>query len=204
MRRRSRAGGEPVKTRRRKTVTPKRRNATKSARGRSSSVAGQKPEVAQLIRELDEAHQQQTATADVLKIISRSTFDLQSVLDTLVESASRLWRADAASIRLARDGLYHHVASHGYTPEQHRYMTRHPVKPNRGSIVGRGVSEGKVVQIEDTKADPEFTVTNVSGFENVHTTLGVPLLREGKPIGISKREFTIDQLEHYIQGEIAA
>jgi len=143
-------------------------------------------QVTALIRELKEAREQQAATADVLKVISRSTFDLQIVLDTLAESAARLCRADRASIRLGRDGFFHHVANYGYTAEQHQYMNEHPIpaKPDRGSVVGRVLSAGKTVQIEDTKADPEFRVTNVPGFENVHTTLGVPLLREGKPIGM--------------------
>jgi two-component system NtrC family sensor kinase len=135
---------------------------------------------------LEEALEQQAATSEVLRVISRSAFDLQAVFDTLVESAARLCRADRASIRLDRDGFFHHVANHGYTAEQNQYMNEHPIpaKPDRGSVVGRVLSAGKAVQIEDTKADPDFRMTNVPGFENVHTTLGVPLLREGKPIGM--------------------
>src|SRR5262249_36555091 len=137
--------------------------------------------------ERDEALEQQTATFEVLRVISRSAFDLQAVFDTLIKSVAHICRADRASIRLSRDGFFHHVASYGYTPEQDQYMNEHPVpaaKPDRGSIVGRVLSAGKAVQIEDTKADPEFKITNVPGFENVHTTFGVPLLRVGKPIGV--------------------
>ncbi len=93
--------------------------------------------------------QQQTATADVLKVISRSTFDLQVVLNTLVESAARLCRADKATIRLVKDGSYHHVASYGFTPEHEEYMKHRSLTPDRGSVVGRVVLEGKAVQIED-------------------------------------------------------
>ena len=143
-------------------------------------------ELRQRTDDLSESLEQQTATADVLKVISRSTFDLQVVLETLIESASKLCRADKASFRLARGEFFHHVASFGYTTEQHRYMVEHPVlaKPDRGSTIGRVLVEGKAIQIEDTKGDPEFRMTNVPGFENVHTTLGVPLLREGRPIGV--------------------
>ena len=184
MRRRSKTGGETVKTRRRKTLT--RRTASKAARRRGLPAAGQETEIARVTRERDEAQEQQTATSEVLRVISRSAFDLQAVFDTLVELAARLCRADRASIRLAKEGFFHHVASYGYTPEQHQYMNEHPVpaRPDRGSIAGRVLSAGKAVQIEDTKADPKFRMTNVSGFENVHTTAGVPLLREGKPIGV--------------------
>jgi GAF domain-containing protein len=137
-----------------------------------------------LLNELRESLQQQTATADVLKVISRSTFDLQAVLDTLTESAANLCRADRAAIRLAKDGAYHHVASYGFTPEQKEYMKEHALKPDRGSIAGRVVLEGKAVHVVDTKADPEMKLTVGSGFANVRTVLGVPMLREGTPTGV--------------------
>ncbi|HET9688929.1 MAG TPA: GAF domain-containing protein, partial [Pseudolabrys sp.] len=161
---------------------PKPRKASTA----TSPKAELQEQLDQRTRELEEALEQQAATSEVLRVISRSAFDLQAVFDTLVESAARLCRADRASIRLDRDGFFHHVANYGYTPEQHQYMNEHPIpaEPDRGSVVGRVLSAGKAVQIEDTKADPDFRMTNVPGFENVHTTLGVPLLREGKPIGM--------------------
>jgi GAF domain-containing protein len=134
--------------------------------------------------DLSESLQQQTATADVLKVISRSTFDLQAVLDTLIEAAARLCRADRAAIRLAKDGLYHHVASYGFTDQQMEYMKHHAMKPDRGSMAGRVAMAAKAVHIADVKADPEFSFTRGSGFENVRTNLGIPLLRTGVPIGV--------------------
>ena len=135
-------------------------------------------------RELTESLQQQTATADMLKVIGRSTFDLQAVLDTLTESAARLCRADRAAIRLAKDGAYHHVASYGFTPEQKEYMKEHALRPDRGSVTGRVVLQGKAVHVVDTKADAEIRLTVGSGFANVRTVLGVPMLREGTPTGV--------------------
>jgi GAF domain-containing protein len=137
-----------------------------------------------LLNELRESLEQQTATSEVLQVISRSTFDLQAVLDTLVESAARLCRAGRAAIRLAKDGLHYHVANYGFTPAQAEYMKGHPIQADRGSVAGRVLLEGKAVHIEDRSADPEFTLTVPSAFPNVRTILGVPLLREGIPIGV--------------------
>ena len=140
--------------------------------------------VEQRTHNLRESLQQQTATADMLKVISRSTFDLQTVLETLTETAARLCRADRAAIRLAKGGAYYHVASYGFTPEQKEYMKEHALRPDRGSVTGRVVLQGKAVHVVDTKADAEMRLTAGSGFANVRTVLGVPMLREATPTGV--------------------
>ena len=102
-----------------------------------------------LLNELRQSLQQQTATADVLKTISRSTFDLQTVLDTLVQSAALLCHADRSGIRLGKDGLYYHVASHGYSPEHKARMEREAFRVDRSSVVGRVVLDAKSVHLID-------------------------------------------------------
>jgi GAF domain-containing protein len=136
-----------------------------------------------LLNELRESLQQQTATADVLKVISRSTFDLQTVLDTLVESAARLCETDMAAIIRLNNSVYRHAASYGYPPKLHEYMLSVRLEPNRASVVGRVVFEGKAVQIRDILEDPEYKLAEV-GQAGARTILGVPLLRQGAPIGV--------------------
>jgi two-component system, NtrC family, sensor kinase len=153
-----------------------------------------------LLNELRESLQQQTATADVLKVISRSTFDLQAVLDTLVESAARLCEADQASINHAKGNAYQQVACYGYSPDHKAYMDKHSVPSGRGSFVGRVMLEGRTVQIPDVLADPEYTF-GAAKIGGARTMLGVPLLREGQPIGVinlqrnAVRPFTERQIE---------
>jgi signal transduction histidine kinase len=154
-----------------------------------------------LLNELRESLQQQTATADVLKIISRSTFDLAAVLDTLVSSAARLCEADSASINRQVGEHLRQVAHCGQSPELIRFMESHPIPAGRGSIVGRTVQEGRIIHVADVLSDPEFTFSAAAKVGGVRTMLGVPLLREGTPIGVIVlqrnlvKPFTAKQIE---------
>src|SRR5262245_11004956 len=170
--------GQPVKGQRKRTKSEARKVPTARA-----SIAEQDELLDQRTRERDEALEQLAATSEVLKVISHSTFDLQTIFDTLVKSAARLCRADKANIALLRGDSIHYVADHGFPPDFMQYMHSLRLTVQRGSISGRAVLEGKIVHIPDVLADPEFALPESAKLGSFRTALGVPLLREGTPIG---------------------
>ena len=136
-----------------------------------------------LLNELRESLQQQTATAEVLKVISRSSFDLQAVLDTLTELAARFCEAPMVAIMRQNADSYYYATTYGVSADSNNYLKSVAIKAGRETVVGRALLEGRIVQVADVLADPEYRWIEAQERTGFRTVLAVPLLREGNPIG---------------------
>jgi GAF domain-containing protein len=152
------------------------------------STAGVERDLSRKVRELEieltEARRQQAATADVLKVISRSKFDLGPVLETLVENATRLAAADAGLLARADGDVFRIVAGYGASPDVHEYWRRNVIRPGRGAPIGRAALERRTVHIVDLLADREYDLQEAQRIHGGRSVLAVPMSRQEKIIGV--------------------
>src|SRR5215475_15103921 len=181
MRLRDKTGGKAAKMQRLKTL--KRSTAPKASRG-NSAAANKKTSSVRLARELKEAREQQVATADVLKVIRRSPMDAQPVFDMIAESAARLCGGQFCFVYRFDGQLLHFVAHHSLTPEAIEINRRaFPQPPGRKSVSARAILEQRVVQIPDVYADPDYALGELAAVCGYRSGIGIPILRNGVPIG---------------------
>jgi GAF domain-containing protein len=197
MKQRGRASGQPVKGRDRSAVGAKARKAPTAA----ASTADLQEQLDQRTRERDEALGQLAATSEVLQVISRSAFDLKSVLQTLVESAARLCNADKAAITRQIGGEFFFTETYGLSSEFIEHVKTVPVKPERGTVTGLALREGRIIHVSDLRMPRDYIWAKAQSLGDFRTMLGVPMLREGRPIGVlalvrtERQPFTDKQIE---------
>jgi hypothetical protein len=201
MKKRSKVSGRRIKGRRRQTPDAKRHNAPNDPPALHVPNGDSDLKVRRLTRELSEARAQQAATSEVLKAISGSTFDLRTVLDTLLQLAVRLCEADQGTVAHRRKGdTFYRAVSYGFSPAYLEYVKAIPVKPGRDTGTGRALLEGKVIHIPDVLADPDYTWKEGQRLGGFRTVLGVPMLRQGVASGLlaltrtAVRPFTDEQI----------
>jgi two-component system NtrC family sensor kinase len=141
-------------------------------------------ELRQRTDDLTVALEQQTATAEVLSVMSRSKFDLMPILQSVVNTAAKLCRADQAVIFRLEDGLYHFAAGFSLVPEYLEIERANPIAPGPGTAIGRAAISRTVVRIEDAMGDPDYAMKDEATIAHLHSIIGVPLLRDGEPIGV--------------------
>ncbi|MGD9925724.1 MAG: GAF domain-containing protein, partial [Pseudorhodoplanes sp.] len=169
-------------TLKRKASIPRR--AAKPAADAKPDIVALQNQIADTQRLLSEAQEQQAASAEVLKLVSRSAFDLPALLDRLLQTAARICEADIGTIRY-RDGAdYLLAATYGCTPEWRDHFVGYSVKADRGSVFGRTIAEGRTVHIPDVLADREFARPEAQKLMGFRAALGVPLVRDGTTIGV--------------------
>ena len=192
-----RRGGSEQPVKGQSANRPEARNAPTA----QVSTADLQEQLDRRTRERDEALEQLAATSEVLKVISRSAFDLKSVLQTLVESAARLCKADKAAITRQIGGEFFFTETYGLSPEFIEHVRTVPVKPKRGTVTGLALLEGRTIHVSDLRVPRDEIWAKGQRLGGFQTMLGVPMLREGTPIGVlalmrtEKQPFTDKQIE---------